>query len=40
MSEQNAEHAQWDRESRDTIKKTTKACPKCKAPTEKDGKLL
>ncbi len=35
-----AEQARWERQmSENTIQKTTKPCPKCKTPVEKDGKL-
>ncbi|XP_070568056.1 E3 ubiquitin-protein ligase parkin-like [Ptychodera flava] len=33
----NPERARWERQSIDTIKQTTKPCPKCKVPVEKNG---
>ena len=35
-----AERARWERlQSEETIQATTKPCPKCKTPTEKNGKF-
>ncbi|EPQ07847.1 E3 ubiquitin-protein ligase parkin [Myotis brandtii] len=32
-----AEQARWEESSRETIKKTTKPCPRCHVPVEKNG---
>ncbi|XP_006819221.1 LOW QUALITY PROTEIN: E3 ubiquitin-protein ligase parkin-like [Saccoglossus kowalevskii] len=32
-----AERARWEREARETIRKTTKPCPKCKVPVERNS---
>ena len=37
VNPRNAERARWDRESKETIKNTTKPCPQCQVPIEKDG---
>lgn len=33
----NAQIARWDEASTVTIKVSTKPCPKCRTPTERDG---
>lgn len=33
-----AADARWDEASKRTIKVSTKPCPKCRTPTERDGK--
>lgn len=33
----NAERARWDIDSKEMIRKTTKPCPQCRVPVEKDG---
>ena len=38
LDPENALRAQWEKQSKLTIVQTTKACPKCNAPTEKSGK--
>lgn len=35
-----AADARWDEASKVTIKVLTKPCPKCRTPTERDGKLI
>lgn len=37
VDEHAAMKARWEEASRETIKRTTKPCPKCHVPTEKDG---
>lgn len=35
-----AAEARWDEASKVTIKVLTKPCPKCRTPTERDGKII
>lgn len=37
MDEKAAEQARWEESSKETIKKTTKPCPRCHVPVEKNG---
>lgn len=37
MDERAAEQACWEEASKETIKKTTKPCPRCNVPIEKNG---
>lgn len=37
MDEKAAERARWEESSKETIKKTTKPCPRCHVPVEKNG---
>ncbi|XP_054718215.1 E3 ubiquitin-protein ligase parkin-like [Uloborus diversus] len=37
ISDERASSSKWDEDSRTTIKITTKPCPKCRTPTERDG---
>ncbi|XP_074044097.1 E3 ubiquitin-protein ligase parkin isoform X3 [Macrotis lagotis] len=37
VDEQAAEKARWEEASKETIKKTTKPCPRCHIPVEKNG---
>ncbi|KAM9002890.1 E3 ubiquitin-protein ligase parkin-like [Sarcophilus harrisii] len=37
VDEQAAERARWEEASKETIKKTTKPCPRCHIPVEKNG---
>lgn len=37
VDEKAAEQARWDEASKETIKKTTKPCPRCSVPIEKNG---
>lgn len=37
MDERAAEQARWEEASKETIKKTTKPCPRCNVPIEKNG---
>lgn len=39
MDEKAAEQARWEESSRETIKQTTKPCPRCRVPVEKNGEL-
>uniref|UniRef100_A0A452U5D9 E3 ubiquitin-protein ligase parkin n=1 Tax=Ursus maritimus TaxID=29073 RepID=A0A452U5D9_URSMA len=37
VDEKAAEQARWEEASKETIKKTTKPCPRCHVPVEKNG---
>lgn len=37
MDAKAAEQARWEESSKETIKKTTKPCPRCRVPVEKNG---
>ncbi|XP_021569085.1 E3 ubiquitin-protein ligase parkin isoform X2 [Carlito syrichta] len=37
VDERAAEQARWEEASKDIIKKTTKPCPRCHVPVEKNG---
>lgn len=37
MDKSAAEQARWEEASKETIKKTTKPCPRCSVPVEKNG---
>lgn len=37
MDKKAAEQARWEEASKETIKKTTKPCPRCNVPVEKNG---
>lgn len=37
VDERAAEQARWEEASKETIKKTTKPCPRCHVPVEKNG---
>lgn len=37
VDEEAAERARWEESSKETIKKTTKPCPRCHVPVEKNG---
>ncbi|XP_076964674.1 E3 ubiquitin-protein ligase parkin-like [Callospermophilus lateralis] len=37
VNERAAEHARWEEASKETIKRTTKPCPHCGVPLEKNG---
>ncbi|ELK09961.1 E3 ubiquitin-protein ligase parkin [Pteropus alecto] len=37
VDEKAAEQARWEESSKETIKKTTKPCPRCHVPVEKNG---
>ncbi|XP_076372549.1 E3 ubiquitin-protein ligase parkin isoform X3 [Tachypleus tridentatus] len=37
FNDENVEQARWEEDTKNTIKSTTKPCPKCRTPTEKDG---
>ncbi|XP_066104337.1 E3 ubiquitin-protein ligase parkin isoform X2 [Saccopteryx bilineata] len=37
VDEKAAEQARWEESSKETIKKTTKPCPRCRVPVEKNG---
>ncbi|CAH7307274.1 Prkn [Phodopus roborovskii] len=37
VDERAAEQARWEEASKETIKKTTKPCPRCSVPVEKNG---
>ncbi|KAF0884370.1 PRKN ligase, partial [Crocuta crocuta] len=37
VDEKAAERARWEEASKETIKKTTKPCPRCHVPIEKNG---
>lgn len=37
VDEQAAEQARWEESSKETIKQTTKPCPRCRVPVEKNG---
>ncbi|XP_073075965.1 E3 ubiquitin-protein ligase parkin isoform X2 [Manis javanica] len=37
VDEKAAEQARWDKASKETIKRTTKPCPRCHVPVEKNG---
>ncbi|GIY13167.1 e3 ubiquitin-protein ligase parkin, partial [Caerostris extrusa] len=37
IRDERASTSKWDEDSRKTIKITTKPCPKCRTPTERDG---
>ncbi|XP_049708545.1 E3 ubiquitin-protein ligase parkin isoform X3 [Elephas maximus indicus] len=39
VDEKAAEQARWEEASKETIKKTTKPCPRCHVPVEKNGSL-
>ncbi|EOB03999.1 E3 ubiquitin-protein ligase parkin [Anas platyrhynchos] len=40
VDEHAARQARWEEASRETIKKTTKPCPNCHIPVEKNGKFI
>lgn len=40
VDEYAAMQARWEEASRETIKKTTKPCPNCNIPVEKNGKFI
>ncbi|KAF4794856.1 hypothetical protein TURU_098412 [Turdus rufiventris] len=40
VDEYAAMQARWEEASRETIKKTTKPCPNCNIPVEKNGQKL
>lgn len=40
VDEHAAMQARWEEASRETIKKTTKPCPSCNIPVEKNGKFI
>ncbi|EPY85221.1 hypothetical protein CB1_000390035 [Camelus ferus] len=40
IDERAAEQARWEEASRETIKRTTKPCPRCHVPVEKNGHVL
>ncbi|KAI4539098.1 hypothetical protein MG293_010490 [Ovis ammon polii] len=40
VDEKAAEQARWEEASKETIKKTTKPCPRCHVPVEKNADLL
>ncbi|EGW05749.1 E3 ubiquitin-protein ligase parkin [Cricetulus griseus] len=39
VDERAAEQARWEEASKETIKKTTKPCPRCNVPVEKNGRF-
>lgn len=40
VDEEAALQARWEQASQDTIKETTRPCPKCRVPVEKNGTLV
>lgn len=40
MDESAAERARWEEASKETIKRTTKPCPHCGVPVEKNGECV
>lgn len=40
VDENAAMQARWEEASKETIKKTTKPCPNCHIPVEKNGKFV